>query len=504
MNKKVIIILILLNILVKGVLLLYPIDSFEGKTTVDDTYYSLLIAKNIADGKGPLSGENFTNGFQPLYVFLSVPIYWITSDLDFGLKLALALLMIFDCLSLFFLLKIIRNSTHSDFPQYLTGFLWIFNYYIISTSLNGLETMIAFFFLLMTYYYYLKVQKEKRSLRNYLILGMFSGFALFSRVDSGLFLFFIYSSILWSKFLKRSDENHSKKSNFKHIVYSILTAIIIYLPWLIYSNYYTGDLYQISGKAVRIMALEGIEGNFIGFYLNMSKRFIIDFIFNNYIELSMAFLFLLILIIKERKIPKINHKILLVFSLVLISVYVLYLPAYWYFGRYLFPIVLPLLLLAAEFGNKVYKMFNFNKAIYISFLIIVTLFISKSKTRELYFNFDTVKSYRYLALHLNQELPEGKTIGASQSGALGYFCQKNKIINLDGVVNKECYESIRDLKNMDYIKKKNIEYIIGWEDNINFIKNKSLNFKDDELIFVKKLENYQFWNQDWYIYKVKY
>jgi hypothetical protein len=57
---------------------------------------------------------------------------------------------------------------------------------------------------------------------------------------------------------------------------------------------------------------------------------------------------------------------------------------------------------------------------------------------------------------------------------------------------------------MDYIKKKNIEYIIGWEDNINFIKNKSLNFKDDELIFVKKLENYQFWNQDWYIYKVKY
>jgi len=45
-----------------------PIEQIDGLTIPDDTYLSLTVARNLAAGKGPLYGEGFTNGFQPLWV----------------------------------------------------------------------------------------------------------------------------------------------------------------------------------------------------------------------------------------------------------------------------------------------------------------------------------------------------------------------------------------------------------------------------------------------------
>ena len=44
----------------------------------DDSFYAFKIASNIANGHGvTFDGINATNGFQPLYVFLLVPIFWL-------------------------------------------------------------------------------------------------------------------------------------------------------------------------------------------------------------------------------------------------------------------------------------------------------------------------------------------------------------------------------------------------------------------------------------------
>lgn len=40
----------------------------DGRTLIDDSYYSLEIAKNIGQGKGPLYGTAMTNGFQQRYL----------------------------------------------------------------------------------------------------------------------------------------------------------------------------------------------------------------------------------------------------------------------------------------------------------------------------------------------------------------------------------------------------------------------------------------------------
>ena len=44
----------------------------------DDSFYAFKIAQNIASGHGAtFDGVHPTNGFQPLYVFLLVPLFWL-------------------------------------------------------------------------------------------------------------------------------------------------------------------------------------------------------------------------------------------------------------------------------------------------------------------------------------------------------------------------------------------------------------------------------------------
>ena len=46
----------------------------------DDAYYYLVIARNAASGQGfTADGLSPTNGFQPLWMWLLVPIAWLTS-----------------------------------------------------------------------------------------------------------------------------------------------------------------------------------------------------------------------------------------------------------------------------------------------------------------------------------------------------------------------------------------------------------------------------------------
>ena len=47
----------------------------------DDSFYAFQIARNIAGGHGPtFDGVNLTNGFQPLYVAMLVPVFVLFCD----------------------------------------------------------------------------------------------------------------------------------------------------------------------------------------------------------------------------------------------------------------------------------------------------------------------------------------------------------------------------------------------------------------------------------------
>src|SRR5262245_27151358 len=47
----------------------------------DDSFYAFEVARHIARGHGStFDGVHPTNGYQPLYVLLLVPVYWLSGD----------------------------------------------------------------------------------------------------------------------------------------------------------------------------------------------------------------------------------------------------------------------------------------------------------------------------------------------------------------------------------------------------------------------------------------
>src|SRR5208283_3745867 len=64
---------------------------------LEDSFYGLTVAHNIALGKGiVIEGSTWTNGFQPLFTFLCVPVFlFIKQDKILALRLILALSWLF-------------------------------------------------------------------------------------------------------------------------------------------------------------------------------------------------------------------------------------------------------------------------------------------------------------------------------------------------------------------------------------------------------------------------
>jgi hypothetical protein len=147
-----------------------------------------------------------------------------------------------------------------------------------------------------------------------------------------------------------------------------------------------------------------------------------------------------------------------------------------------------------------------NKAI-IYFLITIFLLIeSYSFINKGIFIINPKNEMGYIEIGkwVNSNIKENTIIGCSQTGAIGYFAENHTVINLDGVVNAECYKSLINQTNIEYIRSENIQYVIGWDINIRFIERNSKNYKSNDLIKIAEIPNIQSWGNFWSIYRVNY
>jgi hypothetical protein len=68
--------------LVGAAVLLLDFERIISHFMVDDSFYYFEIARNLALGNGPtFDGLHRTNGFQPLFQYALVPVYWLVTDL---------------------------------------------------------------------------------------------------------------------------------------------------------------------------------------------------------------------------------------------------------------------------------------------------------------------------------------------------------------------------------------------------------------------------------------
>jgi hypothetical protein len=511
-NKSAYIIssLLLINFIIRLIIALLPLRFIDGLIIPDDAYISLFIAKNIAKGLGPHYGFGFTNGFQPLYVFLMVPIYKLfPNDLVIPVHIALIILSIFDTLSLYFIIRIISRRTKNKLTYILISLFWIFNPYIISTTLNGLETMISAFFIIfiLDYIdkYFTDEIKVKIDIIKYFYLGILSGLAVFARIDNVFLVLIVLVFLIYQ----------SRNMRVKAISTYLFGIIIIYLPWLVYSYYYTGDIYPVSGKACRFMSLAGFhfDTSFIHLYYPMMKYSLFAIIENNLNYIICIFFFFAILVLNR----KFNFKqlfiqksriyiIMLGFSMIIVLSYTFYIFTHWYFSRYYFPLVILFLLFMATLIDKLSEISLRYKFVTIGMVIIsLYSFIFMGKFQD-YFSLKVNDKLGYMSIGLwsAQNFQPGTVIGAYQTGALAYFANNLKVINLDGVVNKEAYTSLVGGKLMEYIRNSKIEYILTWKSNLYLLEKETNNFKNQELQYFYTIQGLKSWNDEWYVYKVKY
>jgi hypothetical protein len=529
LKSSLIICFLLLNIVFKSSpLFLKSFEHIDAVAIPDDAYLSLNIARNIAEGKGPLYSENFTNGFQPLYVFLSVPFYIMFGEDKFiTVYLALAMLIIFDCLCLFILMKIVNLFTQNIFPVLLVAVFWITSPYVMLTTLNGLETIISFFFIVTSFYYFYKHRENLTAVKNLLVLGVLCGLAMFARIDNGFLAPVIFIFIL--------SDSINNSCKFKIILKSLLifsvSAILTVSPWFIYSYIHTGDLIQGSGEAVRYQNMS-LFGHFPFFSKEQLEIILYGFRIVFIKNFSLWLLIGICLILLMIKFRKVDFKFLkerltaflpvFIFCLILFSSYVFYIYGMWFFKRYLFPVVFLFMIILAIFFDALLKTYSlpgskngidFRKFFIAgAFLLLILVNVTRFDFKELFLSSKTSGGYYPVGKWVSENVEgrrldslNGTVIGSLQTGAMGYFAgDKLKVINLDGVVNKEALLYAKNKNLIDYIKKKKIEYIANWNINQDFVISESENLKENDVIYLYTIEDFKTWGWEWNVYRVNY
>ncbi len=188
--------------------------------------------------------------------------------------------------------------------------------------------------------------------------------------------------------------------------------------------------------------------------------------------------------------------------------YLFYIFGGWNFKRYLYPLAFLFLLYLGALVDLYLESLSTEQArkrfAWGTMAFLILAFAANPETHRLYFSRDTTSTgYMNLGLWARERFPDGTVIGGSQSGALGYFADNLTVVNLDGVVNKACYRSLVEKRNIDYIRQAGIEYVVGWEVNIDYVRKESADYRDGDLYMIEKVPGFQSWGLDWWLYGVK-
>ena len=216
----------------------------------DDSFYSLGIARNLAAGAGfTFDGINLTNGFQPLYVFLMVPVYALfPHDPMTPVKIAVLLLALCNTAAGFFLWRILRREVSARAAVFGLA-LFAFSPYIAEVGLNGLESSLALLLFLAALDLYLaRVRPGTDRRAHRLGLAALLALLVFARVDGALL-----AAAIAADYLLRRDPLPFRARAFK-MAGIAAAAVALYSPWLIFSRLHFGTALPQSGDAVRLMA----------------------------------------------------------------------------------------------------------------------------------------------------------------------------------------------------------------------------------------------------------
>lgn len=439
----------------------------------DDAYYTLAIARSLAAGLGPSTdGVHLTNGFQPLLAFLLVPLP--------KLGTALAMGAVADGITAWCLAKLAEHVVGADSAREsadranqaaaLAATIWAFSPSAIATALNGLETSLTLACLtggLLAY-------SAKKPWT-----GVILGLCLLARVDSVFLVAAVGAALVHRDGLRKTAPH-------------VAQAAVVVAPWWIYELRHFGTIVPESGAAVREQAMmyrdagmvvrdqiAWATGAVVGPpFVDVAplRQFLGGTASGVGMVLGLTLAGGAAWLLGKRLVPQgepsIPLAILVINALCIFVFYALYLPATWFFRRYLVPVHLCIALLVAVHVRR-REAFAW---LAVAALSIAPFFYADPKTTPDQ-GHHGAKGYWVPAGQILDAAPPGAVIGSFQSGALGWRAAEPtsgaSIVNLDGVVDGEARRAVRDHTLAAFARSRGVTHLADWDVNAKLFRDRA-------------------------------
>ncbi len=445
-----------------------PLPVIDRTFLPDDTYYTLSIARNIAAGLGPtVDGVVLTSGFQPLIAILLQPVFWLGLDGAAAVRSAVLLSAAFGGLTVWLAGRIVRQATTGGSAPLLTILLTGASTPLMTNALNGLETTLAASLLLWLVLAAMATGPEA-GWRRLTAIGALAGLCLWARVDTALTILLLGGVALVRLGPARTG-------------LVVLVAAAVAAPWVWACMVLGGQPVPESGSAVRqIVAYHFETGRdasaiprlaLAQITLAIMPLFVLGVVLWPMVWLTPLVLALPLWQAFRARCAD-GPAVLAAAALAMLAFYALYLPAFWFYPRYMHLtaiagivglIVGGLRLGAGRLGG-----------------VFCMVLIAGQATQSAQMVSNALREpqvirgghgYADAALTLLPLLPEGATLAAMQSGALSWFAPEGiRVVNLDGVVNAAAREAIRDERLGAYLAEVGATHFADWPLNLRWLR----------------------------------
>ncbi len=475
----------------------------------DDSFYAFQIARNIAAGNGPtFDGEIPTNGFQPLYVFMLVPAYWLAgTDQITPIYFALTLLALMTAVPALMLFLLARRYT-SDAVALVASMVWVFSPVVVRQSANGLETALAMLLFAWSVYYYLKRIRgnSHASAGQFAKMGLLLGLAVLARVDE--FLLVLAMTLDYLLLVRRRARIGEARGALKGLGIAAATVIAVCLPWGIYGLAAVGSLLPESGAATRFLSIayapffnlgpadmvnEGVGPSFVWAHVVHSFSILklsppVHVFYRavenlgdgsaptgwllyaiNAVSLAALAVFSFWVVRRGRADGRYDRReisFLLLFAALLMAAYSTWVFGVFFFTRYFYPVYFIASVFAACVLQDVVRWVAFRRpllrvAVAGAFVLYAVGLVYMGMTNA----YRSTPVYRFydVARWVEENTLEDETIGVFQGGAIGYFSNR-RVVNLDGKVNGRALEALRAGDMCGYITRSGIDIVMDHTD----------------------------------------
>jgi hypothetical protein len=434
----------------------------------EDGYYSLGIARAIAAGRGPaLEGSGLTNGFQPLVTLLQAVAFMVSEGANLPALRLVAAFGWVTYVAAALLLGRIAGDTGDGTPRerlrrgLLASVLAFAALPLWMDHFNGLET--GLLLLLITITWRLWQLEVPRSWAGLIGCGALLGLLVLARIDAGFLvvsLAGVETVAAWRSGPLRALARGAVLGGM---------ALVISAPWWVFNILLFGSPMPISGQAQQLWAVDPYRWKWIAWALGqtLTPWLAATQNFDNWAS-WLPLIGAIVLLIAALPLARRFHPLANGFSrfatALAISMVVLVLwygfasIAFWFYARYLAPISLIGLVLAAILITDLRSRYAAMLVVVMPILTLPVLFGAGAAWQGSLTHFGTIMFWDQLEL-VRANVPPEEWVAAGQSGTLGFF--RPHVLNMDGKVNPEARAYAGHAT--DYLKARGVRWFVDWE-----------------------------------------